>query len=55
MIWPNPKGCARFAGDHEKRVARLKARRPVNALLDDAQMDLDEVYGQGKLCVTCHK
>jgi hypothetical protein len=41
--------------DHEKRVARLKARRPMNALVDDAPLDLDEVYGQGKLCVTCHK
>jgi hypothetical protein len=50
-----PERLRQIRSDHEKRVARLKARRPVNALLDDAPMDLDEVYGQGKLCVTCHK
>ena len=50
-----PERLRQIRSDHEKRVARLKARRPVNALLHDAPMDLDEVYGQGKLCVTCHK
>lgn len=50
-----PERLRQIRSDHEKRVARLKARRPVNALLDDTPMDLDEVYGQGKLCVTCHK
>jgi len=41
--------------DHEKRVARIKARRPVNVLHDDQPLDLDDVYGTGKMCVTCHK
>ena len=41
--------------DHEKRVARIKARRPLNILQDGAPVDLDEVYGTGKMCVTCHK
>ena len=50
-----PERLAQIRIDHEKRVARLMARRPTNALHDDAPMDLDEVYGQGKLCVTCHK
>jgi len=50
-----PERLTQIRAEHEKRVARLKARRPVNVLLDDAPVDLDEVYGQGKLCVTCHK
>jgi hypothetical protein len=41
--------------EHEKRVQRLKERRPTNAL-HDAPIDLDEVYGAaGKMCITCHK
>lgn len=50
-----PERLQQIRSDHEKRVARMKARRPVNALFDDAPVDLDEVYGQAKLCVTCHK
>ena len=50
-----PERLAQIRADHEKRVARLKARRPVNILQDDLPMDLDEIYGTGKMCVTCHK
>lgn len=50
-----PARLAQIRADHEKRVARLKARRPVNILQDDLPMDLDEVYGTGKMCITCHK
>lgn len=50
-----PERLAQIRADHEKRVARLKARRPVNILQDDLPMDLDEVYGTGKMCITCHK
>jgi len=42
--------------DHQRRIERLKAKRPVNALADDDPIDVDEVYGAaGKLCITCHK
>jgi hypothetical protein len=50
-----PERLTQIRADHEKRVARLKARRPVNILQDDLPMDLDEVYGTGKMCITCHK
>jgi hypothetical protein len=50
-----PDRLKQIHADHEKRVARLKARRPLNVLQEDAPMDLDEVYGTGKVCVTCHK
>jgi hypothetical protein len=50
-----PERVAQIRADHEKRVARLNARRPINAL-HGGSIDLDEVYGAaGKLCVTCHK
>lgn len=41
--------------NHEKRIERLRARRPVNPLASEEAIDIDEVYGAGKLCVTCHK
>jgi hypothetical protein len=50
-----PARSAQIKAEHERRVARLQARRPVNALHDVA-MDLDEVYGgAAKSCITCHK
>ncbi len=50
-----PERLAQIRSDHEKRVARLKARRPINILQDDLPIDIDEVYGNGKMCITCHK
>lgn len=51
-----PERLAQIRADHEKRVARLNARKPINALAEDQRVDIDEVYGSaGKLCLTCHK
>lgn len=50
-----PDRVAQIRVDHEKRLARLRAKRPVNALQDEA-IEIDEIYGTaGKMCVTCHK
>ena len=50
-----PERLAKIRADHEKRVQRIRARRPINALDSTESLDLDEVYGATKLCVTCHK
>ncbi|SFJ38408.1 phosphoadenosine phosphosulfate reductase family protein [Methylobacterium brachiatum] len=51
-----PDRIAQIRADHEKRLARLASRRKVNPLRPDTTVeDLDEVYGQGKMCLTCHK
>lgn len=49
-----PERVTQIRIEHEKRIERLKARRPINVLQDEA-FDLDEIYGANKLCVTCHK
>lgn len=50
-----PERVAQIRSDHEKRLARLKARRLTNALHDEP-IELDEIYGSaGKMCITCHK
>lgn len=51
-----PERIAQIKADHDRRVARLAARRRINPLRpDNASIDLDEVYGQAKACLTCHK
>lgn len=50
-----PTRLAQIKRDHEKRMERLRARRLVNALASEELIDNDEVYGAGKLCITCHK
>lgn len=51
-----PERIAQIKADHEKRVARLAARRQVNPLRPAADLiDIDEIYGQAKACLTCHK
>jgi hypothetical protein len=49
-----PDRLAQIRRDHEKRLERLRARRPVNPLIEES-IDIDEVYGGSKLCITCHK
>lgn len=41
--------------DHARRVERLRAKRPRNVLADEEALDIDAIYGAGKLCLTCHK
>lgn len=50
-----PERIAQIREDHERRVARIKAKRRINPL-QDAPIELDEIYGSAaKLCMTCHK
>ncbi len=42
--------------DHQRRVERFKAKRVENPLRPHREgEDLDEIYGQGKVCLACHK
>lgn len=42
--------------DHERRVARAKAKMRSNPLRPDVQLDDDDIYGKAaKACLTCHK
>lgn len=51
-----PERVAQIKADHQKRVERAAARRKVNPLRPEADgMEIDEIYGQAKVCLTCHK
>jgi len=54
-----PERVAQIERDYEARVARLKARKPVNALRERlGDVDIDEVYSLDEAnssCLVCHK
>ena len=52
-----PSRIQQIRSDHEKRVARLRARQRDNPLRNNGNQveDLDDIYGAGKVCLSCHK
>ena len=51
-----PARIKQIKDDHLKRLDRLNAKRKLNPLRDDGQaVDIDEIYGQAKVCLACHK
>lgn len=51
-----PERIQQVKADYEKRLLRAKSKKKVNPLRPDSQLiDIDDVFGQSKLCVTCHK
>lgn len=51
-----PERIAQIREDHDKRVARASAKRKVDPLRpEQGPVDLDEIYGQQKVCLACHK
>ena len=51
-----PTRIAEIKTEHEKRVQRLQALRPRNPLRSEPEgLYLDEIYGQAKVCLACHK
>ncbi len=51
-----PERVAQIKEDYQKRLDRLNAKRPRNPLRDDNEpVDIDELFGQSKVCLTCHK
>ena len=51
-----PERIEQIERDHDRRVARLRARiRPNPLRPDSGRIDMDEVYGTAKMCLACHK
>jgi 3'-phosphoadenosine 5'-phosphosulfate sulfotransferase (PAPS reductase)/FAD synthetase len=51
-----PERIAQIRADHEKRVERARAKRKVDPLRpQQGAVDLDDIYGQQKVCLACHK
>lgn len=51
-----PERIVAIRADHERRLARLRAKVIVNPLRRDVEpVDIDDLYGQAKVCLACHK
>ena len=51
-----PERVEEIRRDHEQRLARIRARTPMNPLRPDREpIDIDDMYGQAKVCIACHK
>ena len=51
-----PERVEEIRQDHEQRLARIRARAPMNPLRPDREpIDIDDLYGQSKVCIACHK
>lgn len=51
-----PERVAQIRDDYEKRLARMREKLQQNPLRSsDKEPDLDELYGQSKVCLACHK
>jgi len=51
-----PERIEQIKEDHAQKVEKLKARRPENPLRPNTEpIDMDDLYGQTKVCVACHK
>ena len=51
-----PERVQQIEEDHEKRLQRLQSKRIINPLRPDFEpIDIDDLYGQAKVCISCHK
>jgi hypothetical protein len=51
-----PERVRQIKEDYEKRLLKIKAKKRQNPLRPDEELiDIDDVYGQAKFCVACHK
>lgn len=51
-----PSRIEQIRADHEQRIARLRAKVQPNPLRPDSEpLDIDDLYGQSKVCLACHK
>ncbi len=51
-----PERVAQIKEEHARRIKKLKAQHPENPLRPSAEtIDIDDLYGQAKVCIACHK
>lgn len=51
-----PERIAQIRQDHQRRLARMRSKAQPNPLRPDSEpLDIDDLYGQAKVCLACHK
>tara|TARA_R110002020_G_scaffold50821_5_gene143885 strand:- start:10059 stop:10895 length:837 start_codon:yes stop_codon:yes gene_type:complete len=52
----HPDRAAQIQSDHQRRVDRAKSKLQANPLRPNGEhVDFDDIYGQAKVCLACHK
>ena len=52
----HPERIAQIRQDHQERIVRTQARAHSNPLRPNGEpLDIDDLYGQAKMCLACHK
>ena len=50
-----PNRVAQIEADHERKKLKVQARLNKNPLRPQKELNIDDIYGQAKFCVACHK
>jgi hypothetical protein len=50
-----PERVQAIKDEYAKRLEHAKKRKLKNPLREDEAVDIDEIYGQSKVCLACHK
>ena len=51
-----PERVRQIKDDHQRRLARTRTKAAFNPLRPDREpLDIDDLYGQAKVCLACHK
>lgn len=51
-----PERIAEIKEEHRRRLERMRGKTQANPLRPDAEpIDIDDLYGQAKVCLACHK
>ena len=51
-----PERVKQIKHDHEQRLTRMRAKIQPNPLRPNSEpLDIDDLYGQSKVCLACHK
>ncbi|MEQ8435416.1 MAG: phosphoadenosine phosphosulfate reductase family protein [Oceanicaulis sp.] len=50
-----PERIDQIKADHQRRLDRMRAKVQANPLRPDEAVDIDDLYGQAKVCIACHK
>jgi len=50
-----PERVSEIKDEHERRIRRLRGKVQPNPLRENEPIDIDDIYGQSKVCLACHK
>ncbi len=56
MELSKPERVEQIRTEHQQRLERMRGKRQINPLRPDVEpIDIDDLYGQAKVCLACHK